>query len=263
LPNYADGYSDGFSVHTVEAITVVDLDEPQLRNMEHMFHLYTEAVDNAVDVRTVSRARFLINSPDLSLASVAAQDAADGLLSLHQRVVQLQQSASAMCDPALVRVRAAVEQTELRSNFDGYQLRMFQAAGVGANGFGANGAAGGGSPGQGTPSNNGAGFGNLGFGSSRPRVDIPKTLPPEAYTGEIKDGLKQDAKNFMADVKSYIEDSPAHQSDAQKIRFAINYFRGNFANEWKARLARGDVTPGFDSTDHARMDFALFARNGS
>jgi hypothetical protein len=50
LPNYADGYSDGFSVHTVEAITVVDLDEPQLRNMEHMFHLYAEAVDNAEEL---------------------------------------------------------------------------------------------------------------------------------------------------------------------------------------------------------------------
>jgi hypothetical protein len=56
-----------------------------------MFHLYTEAVDNAVDVRTVSRARFLINSPDLSLASVAAQDAAEELLALHTQVVQLRQ----------------------------------------------------------------------------------------------------------------------------------------------------------------------------
>ena len=31
-----------------------------------------------------------------------------------------------------------------------------------------------------------------------------------------------------------------------------------FADEWKARLERGDITPGFDSTDATRMDFALF-----
>ena len=31
-------------------------------------------------------------------------------------------------------------------------------------------------------------------------MDIPKMLPPEAYTGEMKDGVKQDAKNFMTDV---------------------------------------------------------------
>jgi len=89
-------------------------------------------------------------------------------------------------------------------------------------------------------------------------MDIPKMLPPEAYTGEMKDGVKQDAKNFMTDVKSYIEDAPAYQSDAAKIRFAINYFRGTFADEWKARWERGDITPGLDSTDATRMDFALF-----
>jgi hypothetical protein len=50
LPNHGDGYNDGFSVHTVEPITVVELDEPQLRNMEHMFHLYAEAVDNAEEL---------------------------------------------------------------------------------------------------------------------------------------------------------------------------------------------------------------------
>jgi hypothetical protein len=252
--NHADGYNDTFSVFDSAAIPRVEVDEPELRHMKEMLHLYDEALDNATRLDTVARCKLLINSPDMAIIGNTLQDSSEDLLNLHQKVVELRQSISARCEPAMERVRALEAEQHLRTSFSELQGRMMQAVG-----YGTAGAAGGGSPGgQDAPGNNGAGFGNLGFGSNRPRMDIPKMLPPEAYTGEMKDGVKQDAKNFMTDVKLYIEDAPAYQSDAAKIRFAINYFRSTFADEWKARLEHGDITPGFDSTDATRMDFALF-----
>jgi hypothetical protein len=182
----------------------------------------------------VSRCKLLIDSPDLAIDANAVQEGSEGLLALHTQVVQLQQSISARCDPAMDRVRALVAEQQLRTTFIEYQGRMMQAVG-----YGADGAAAGGSPGgQGMPGNNGAGLAsgspmNFGFGHrSGPRVDTPMTLPPEPYTGETNDGVKQDAKNFLSDVVAYILDSPAHQSDAKKVRFLINYFLGQFSNEW-------------------------------
>jgi hypothetical protein len=121
-------------------------------------------------------------------------------------------------------------------------------------------AAGGGSPGgQGEPGNNDAIFGSaMNFGSQnsawRPRTDTPKALQPDPYTGEFKDGMKQDAKNFCTDVDAYIVHTDGYQTNAKKIRFLIGYFRGPFSNEWKARVERGEMTPGFNDSDDVQMD---------
>jgi hypothetical protein len=87
------------------------------------------------------------------------QDSSEDLLNLHRQVVELQQSISARCEPAMERVRALEAEQHLRTSFSELQGRMMQAVG-----YGTAGAAGGGSPaGQDAPGNNGAGFGNLGL----------------------------------------------------------------------------------------------------
>jgi len=135
------------------------------------------------------------------------------------------------------------------------QSRMLRASYVAAAS-----AAGGGSPGgQGEPGNNDAIFGSaMNFGSQnsawRPRTDTPKALQPDPYTGEFKDGMKQDAKNFCTDVDAYIVHTDGYQTNAKKIRFLIGYFRGPFSNEWKARVERGEMTPGFNDSDDVQMD---------
>ena len=70
----------------------VEVDETQLRNLKRELRFYGEALDNAVDVSTVSRVRLLVETPDTTINASAIEDTAQELLNLHTDVVQLQQS---------------------------------------------------------------------------------------------------------------------------------------------------------------------------
>ena len=88
----------------------------QLRNLRRELRFYGEALDNAVDVATVSRVRLLVETPDTTINASAIEDTAQELLNLHTDVVQLQQSVIARCDAAMVRVRAFVADQQLVKN---------------------------------------------------------------------------------------------------------------------------------------------------
>ena len=211
---------------------------------------FLELLEDARDVAYVARLKKLIASPDLSIGDAVdgEQPASRELLAFHQDVVKMQEKAVITCDEAIVRVR-----TEVDVRYGQQQLQNIQAN------YTAQFLNNGGGPGYQNHGDQGTqGGGAFNSQYNKPRQETPKMLPPSPFTSELVNGVRQDPKNFIIDVLAYIENSESHATDAQKIRFIVNYFKIPFADEWKARVARADPTPGFHNTDDSQMNLSLF-----
>ena len=242
-----DGYNDKIDIYRIETKQRVMVVDKELRAFRANIFDFLELLEDARDVAYVARLKKLIASPDLSIGDAVDGDqpASQVLLNLHQDVVKMQEKAVATCDEAMSRVR-----TEVAVRYGQQQLQNIQAN------YTAQTMNNGGGPGYQNHGDQGAqGGGNSQY---KPRQETPKMLPPTPFTNELVNGVRQDPKNFMIDVLAYIENSESHVTDAQKIRFIVNYFKIPFADEWKARVARSDPTPGFHDTDDSQMSLSLF-----
>ena len=108
--------------------------------------------------------------------------------------------------------------------------------------------------GFGTPG--GAGMAGAAGYTPKPKTDIPRKLQPAAFTGELVDGVKQDPADWFNEIKGYISEAEAYDSDQKKIKYIAGYFRGTFGRRWKLRLERKDPTPGW-SYDDLPMEFDM------
>ena len=219
----------------IEVPARVELNVDSLNEWRLTLLLLTDLVDSAQSIAQIGKLYRITKTPSIMMPVIG--ETSQAVMNAHTDLITLRDELLENIAEQKAALRNQAQQQQMMQMMQ--QMVQQPAPGPGGTPF--------------TP----IGAGMAGQASSpKPKTDIPRKLQPAAFTGEPVDGVKPDPADWFNEIKGYISEADAYDTDQKKIKYIAGYFRGTFGRRWKLRLERKDPTPGW-SYDDITMEFNL------